>query len=369
MSDELRDETAANVDAATRSAFHRWTPESLPIRFRLDIGTPEARPATLIELSVRTAPEGGAPTEVRAAFDVSVDEYAAMERGGWFGLKDGTARAIGFGLLSDRPVRIAAHVDPERLVPFLLPTIDSQAPADGLGELVSCLLDPAVDGLIQSPLAWQWERVLQTGGDGSAVGFDRAVADEYERTVGPIVGAKPLAPQFLEASPLDAPLPDPAGTPGDVWAAQPGSPAYFLGAGLAAGTVTDVRAVGGSAGIAQVRATIEVPWDVYSRLDALGLFGLNEAAKAESTFSSFDPALPVEITVALDPAENAAFAGLDPDPAQAILLLLGALANPDGVSPFRDDRLWTFTRVLQQPAGQSFKVGYSNPLRRDAELG
>jgi hypothetical protein len=368
MSEELRDATAASGEEATRSAFHRWNPEPLPVVFRMDIGTPEARPATLIELSVRTAPEGGTPTEVRAAFDVSADQYAAMERGGWFGLKDGTARAIGFGLLADRPVRISASVDPARLVPFLLPTIDPEAPADGIGELVSCLLDPSVDGLIQSPLAWQWERVLQSGADGSAVGFDRAVADEYERTVGPIVGAEPLAPVFAPASPEEA-----AGVstdaPGDVWAAQPGSPAYFLGADLAGATVTDVRAVGGAAGVAQVRLTLEVSWDVYARLDALGLFGLDEAAKAQSTFSSFDASLPVEISIALDPAWIAPFSGLDPDPAQAIRLLLGALANPEGVSPFRDDRLWTYSRVLQQPAGQSFKVGYSNPLRRDVELG
>jgi hypothetical protein len=322
-------------------ALHRLLPDPPRATFRVD-GGEGVLDVHLLEVEASTA-EGGEVDGLRVVLEIDPAAYVFCESRAWFGLRPGLARALGVSLVPDRPVRIEARMTEVWIASALLPPLGDPA---ALAALVAPLFEPSRPGAVRSPLAYAYEQVSQRlpGAEGTEV----------------VVGFTPEEAAALAAPEIQPQTRSVSVKPGATRiSATLMTAAHFSGPAAVAGVLREIRLerAGGGQSLELVVAFDE---RAYRTIRENALFGLTPASMSES-LSAFDPARPIEATLALAPhlvRLYVAKEGVQP----AVLLgeVVDSLADARAVAPWVSSSCWIYRSFMQQVEGQSFQVGFGN---------
>ncbi|MBN1946450.1 MAG: hypothetical protein JW797_12295 [Bradymonadales bacterium] len=343
--------------------FFRWTSDEARATFRLELGETSTVEVSLKEVYAETPEGGGAPDLVRVTFEVSLEEYFRLEKLNWFGLKPGLAQGMGFQFHPDLPIRIVAHLDEDTLMAAMLIDFNPDKPGEAMEELIAPLFDPEAYG-IESPLAYNYQRVLQQTDEG-AVGFTAEGVKAHEAAEGEIM---PPAEMFMAQEGATAEGSDMEGVEYfrtdealESLTAELDSPVFFAGKRDVEGRLTEIQVLVGGQGAARLTLVVEFDHATYLQIEQDGIFELTQESKSRSTLGDFDPRLPVQLTLLLKAdLLKEHFGQPDLDWEEALGELAGSLSEREGDDPLRQTDAYVYESVMQQPEGRSFHFGFNN---------
>jgi len=359
-----RESTAPPAEDAGH--YYRLRPDAAHGAFRTynaEGETAQTVPATLVEFYAAAA-DGVAPHEVRGEFAVTAADLGVLADLGWLGLRPGVTNAFGIEWDPSLPVRLTATLLPLWLTPPDFPAIDPADPMSAIFAFLSPFVDAALPGVAHQPHAWQTIRVTQERADGETVGFDWS-EEQASNWSGAASTASPEQDDEWPAW-MDAMAPAWTRERADateqqaMWA-RPECEVRFVGPPDIPGVLDELKVIEGAAGPERVELELTLASAAFADVTAAQLFGLSPESRGPSLVDTFDPGLPVTLTLVLAPALVAEhFGDREVDRGQAIHDAIALIADEASPNPLRECASYTYSSVLQTPAGQSFAVGFEN---------